>query len=873
MKSGKTSTKLWALILTVIGLALIGTDWRLNRVEAEQALVTSEDPQLETLRLLQADSQSQLRVSFKHGFPRSLTARVHTEGSDAVERAKFFLRRYRGLFAQNSPELELKVRHVSDAPGEDVLFYQTYRGIEVFGAALLISLNHDQVFHAGGALLTTGTRLEPRPKINEKEAEALARRQLERLEARLAAPTKLMVFDRSLLDSGATPEPHLAWRVAVGPAADTNQVFVDAHTGRVLLTLTSTRDHFGPLFGLDLDMQDAEDDANAEDDNCFWTSDEVTVADDDDFNSDYNNDPDAVQGFKHIQGIYRFFHETFNRHSYDDESSQIELFIHAKIKTTGSWTDGCELIQIQTGKVSFDVLGHEFTHGVIGDTSQLIYALQSGALNESYPDIIGVIADQEREAAQGLSTDWLIGEDKTDGSGAIRDLSDPPPSQPDHILDLIAPDEDPDGEDPPPCPPQFNILSGDCNDHGWVHLNSGISNKTAFLMADGGTHPKSGLFVFGMGRNKMRDLKWYAATHLLPFADFEFAAAYEFAIADNWAQNGTSGFNAFDVCTVKNAWAAVGLGQPDSDCDGIDNTSDPDPDGDFIPTGPDNCFLIPNPSQLNTDHDAFGDVCDDDDDNDGVLDVDDNCPIVFNPPIPGTGEQPSCNDLDDDGVDDSRDNCVGDFNPFQDDSDDDGEGDVCDVDSDTDGISNDIDNCPLVDNANQANADGDAFGDACDRCPNTKEIAKFGFNGMPFQPDSDDDGIPDACDHSFLFGGRTLSGGGLQPEGGFREADVEANPGTVQHVPLVICERDCPEWFAHHDRVQLRFNGLDETTRVRVTDEDGTSVKKSTGSTRHRRIDFKPIAGHTYFLTFTFRPGALRLERDTFRMKVSSKHF
>ena len=61
-------------------------------------------------------------------------------------------------------------------------------------------------------------------------------------------------------------------------------------------------------------------------------------------------------------------------------------------------------------------------------------------------------------------------------------------------------------------------------------------------------------------------------------------------------------------------WKAAG----DEDADGVFNSED-------------NCFNIPNPSQVDTDLDSAGDACDTDDDNDGIVDEEDNCPVVSNP--------------------------------------------------------------------------------------------------------------------------------------------------------------------------------------------------------------------------------------------------
>jgi Zn-dependent metalloprotease len=125
--------------------------------------------------------------------------------------------------------------------------------------------------------------------------------------------------------------------------------------------------------------------------------------------------------------------------------------------------------------IALEVVGHEMFHGVTDRTARLEYALQPGALNESYSDIFGIIIANHPNP-DPRTWKWEIGAGlQTDGQ-PFRDMADPTRfGQPDHMRDFK------------------NLPNTRPGDYGGVHTNSGIHNKAAFSVL---TAVKGGALVF-----------------------------------------------------------------------------------------------------------------------------------------------------------------------------------------------------------------------------------------------------------------------------------------------------------------------------------------------------------------------------------------
>ncbi len=117
--------------------------------------------------------------------------------------------------------------------------------------------------------------------------------------------------------------------------------------------------------------------------------------------------------------------------------------------------------------------------------------------------------------------------------------------QPDHYGDVVTPDD-------PLCASTW------LNDNGCVHFNSGILNKFAFLIADGGEH--RGITVAGLGRIKLARLTYRTLTANLNESSTLSQAAEGFLQSClDLSSAKIAGFKPSDCDSVMAAQQAVGL--------------------------------------------------------------------------------------------------------------------------------------------------------------------------------------------------------------------------------------------------------------------------------------------------------------------------
>jgi Zn-dependent metalloprotease len=183
--------------------------------------------------------------------------------------------------------------------------------------------------------------------------------------------------------------------------------------------------------------------------------------------------PAAVSAHVNAAIVATFLRQVLKRNNIDDQGGRIVSTVNCVVRRDSpgekvwlnAFWDGSQMVYGQakfSGTLrslasALDVVAHELFHGVTGATARLEYRNETGALNESYSDIFGIIVSNLAEPDMD-KWNWLIGDGISSGLSALRDFQNPTKfGQPKHMAQFVR----------------------TTKDEGGVHTNSGIHNYAA----------------------------------------------------------------------------------------------------------------------------------------------------------------------------------------------------------------------------------------------------------------------------------------------------------------------------------------------------------------------------------------------------------
>lgn len=489
------------------------------------------------------------------------------------------------VYGMSDAASELSVKKVDvDSKGfHHVRMNQMYRGLRVVGGEMVVHFNAAGAAYAVNGQYVPSVGVDVTAKIKSREAIRLACADLKALglpDAQAEKDPELVVFAHN-------SDPKLAYEFALVYGEGTANVgrwlyWVDAVGGKILLRYSGIQRISAPSLngtpatisgsilqgegGAVTNVIGWHENAGAyylANTTYSWYIDNVAKSGYSDSgtyayrtSSDWGtSDRTEMSAARNFDLVQRYYKDVHGRDSFDDAHGVAAVHVHYGSAYVNAFWDGASF-SIGDGDGSsanslavLDVLGHEFTHGVTQNSCNLVYAYESGALNESFSDVFGACIEfhwQDDDQASyphkhAGKADWLIGEDCWLSATALRDMRNPA-----NVATVGS------GGVQPSRYGGTYWYSG-AGDNGGVHQNAGVQNFFFYLLCEGGSGTNDGYAysVTGIGVTNAEQIAYRALTvYCTPFTDYS-------TIADAWLSAALDRDTSMAL-SVAQAWHAVG---------------------------------------------------------------------------------------------------------------------------------------------------------------------------------------------------------------------------------------------------------------------------------------------------------------------------
>lgn len=527
-------------------------------------------------------SSSEIVITWdeKRGVAKFISGELTKPSESPNEEAALdFITKYKVLFGVKVPETEIDLDSVNATPaGYFINFKQKKDGLEVVGGKITVRINN-------GVIATVANYFEPNipvettPTLSTEKAEDLARHDVNLNKA--VAGVALVIFCWE-------GKSHLAYRIDFPfqplPEPSKYRVYIDAHKGDTILVENRVMHEgsaVGSGVGVDGTLKSFDTyekrgtfylgnapipNTNSITIKTYTASNNKTLPGKIMSDTDNTwNDPPGVDAHFYGNYVFDFYKTNFSNFSwfvgsgfdasggllstvhYDDTPNDGKGYENAFWNGTQMvYGDGADTFFPFSG--ALDVVAHEITHGVTEAINNLIYSQESGALNESWSDVMGMFASLD----YGDDLPYLMAEEimkiatipGKEAYYALRRLDDPPFRTDSYSENDYNPN-DALGSwgQPEHTSEQYHAASRPWTDNGGVHVNSGIPNKAAYLITTNAS----------VGTEKAKQIYYYAMFYLSSNSQFVDARdAVEQATIDLYGRGA-------ELVAVQSAFNAVGI--------------------------------------------------------------------------------------------------------------------------------------------------------------------------------------------------------------------------------------------------------------------------------------------------------------------------